>query len=552
MPLLLPFIISTLLTIALIPVLKSRAGGLKVVDLPDPRKVHSRPIPKVGGIAMAAGVLAPLLAWAPGDRLTQGVLAGLGIIFVFGLLDDIKNLNYRYKFAGQMLAAGMAVFWGGLKITSMGALLPEATMVHPVLSIPLTLIAIVGVTNAINLADGLDGLAGGIMLMTFISTAYLAFLAQNAFVMLASVVVIGAIFGFLRFNTHPAMVFMGDTGSQMLGYMGVCLCLTLSQPHCAVSPLFPLLLLGLPVMDTLTVMTERIIAGGSPFKPDKRHLHHKLMALGLHHSEAVFIIYLLQAAMIVLAVSLRYHSDWVLLAIYLLFWAALAPLVGAAVKNHWQIPRRDFINSAIKGPFRRWRERRILIRMADRTLTVLAPLTLAMYAVEVSAVPWYLTLLICMLVGLLVAAPRGASDWSGTALRITVYLLAPVIFYLATTSPVGWWTPAMELVRHGAFAVLAVTAFVTLKFTRRRQGFKPTPTDFLVIFIALAGTLFLGSEATQLRYGDIAAKLLILLYAYEVAACERRGCFRSVNFLTAAALSVVVANGAFSFFKHLP
>ena len=532
-------IVSMFLTIALIPVLKLGAVRLRAVDLPNPRKVHTRPIPKVGGIAMAVGVLIPLLVWAPKDRTVQGILMGLGVIFGFGLLDDIKDLGYRAKFTGQFLAAGLVIFWGGLEIQWLGDMLPDGTCLPSAVSIPLTLMAIVGVTNAVNLADGLDGLAGGIMLMAFICIGYMAYLTGEGFIMLASAAVIGATFGFLRFNTHPATVFMGDTGSQMIGFMGISLCLALTQPQNAVSPLFPLLLLGLPVLDTLAVMTERIAAGLSPFRADKRHLHHKLMALGLYHREAVFALYVLQAVMIVLAYILRFHSEWSILLTYLLLSGGLVALVRVAIQQRWKIPRRDLIDAAVKGPLRRWRERQVLIRIAYKGLFWGAPLLLSASVLMPATVPWYLALLAGVFAGGLLA-PAGEPRWSGGVLRTGIYLLTPTIICLAVSEPSAWWTPAFSGMRHVAFALLLIASFMTLRFTRRRRGFKVTPTDFLVIFVALAFPLLFKAEAVSPHYGTITAEVMILLYAYEVIIGECRGRLRTVSRLTAAGLAVLV------------
>jgi UDP-GlcNAc:undecaprenyl-phosphate GlcNAc-1-phosphate transferase len=157
------------------------------------------------------------------------------------------------------------------------------------------------------------------MLLSFVCMAFVAFLTGQGFVLMAAAAVIGAIFGFLRFNTHPAVVFMGDTGSQLIGFLAICLSLQLTQGESPVSRLFPLLLLGFPVLDTLTVMTERIAEGRSPFKPDKKHFHHKLMNLGLYHTEAVFAIYLIQAVLVTSAFFLRFYSEWVILSVYAVF-----------------------------------------------------------------------------------------------------------------------------------------------------------------------------------------------------------------------------------------
>jgi UDP-GlcNAc:undecaprenyl-phosphate GlcNAc-1-phosphate transferase len=184
-------------------------------------------------------------------------------------------------------------------------------------------LAIVGVTNAINLADGLDGLAGGISLLSLACIGFLSYLEGDFSVGLVSLSLCGAVFGFLRHNTFPATVFMGDTGSQLLGFSAITMALSLTQGSTPLSPLLPLIILGFPILDTLTVMTGRIIRGKSPFVADKAHFHHSLLSLGLHQTESVLVIYLIQAFLILSAYLFRFYSDWLLLFVYLGFSATV-------------------------------------------------------------------------------------------------------------------------------------------------------------------------------------------------------------------------------------
>ena len=144
-------------------------------------------------------------------------------IVLFGLLDDLKGIDFRLKFFSQMVAALVIVIYGGIKIKSLGGLLPDDMLLPDAVAIPLTVVAIVGVTNAVNLADGLDGLAGGICLLSFCCLAYLAYLEEDFTLCLLALALAGAIFGFLRYNTYPAELFMGDTGSQFLGFSAISL-----------------------------------------------------------------------------------------------------------------------------------------------------------------------------------------------------------------------------------------------------------------------------------------------------------------------------------------
>ncbi len=192
------------------------------------------------------------------------------------------------------------------------------------MAIPLTLLVIVGVTNAVNLADGLDGLAGGLSLISFAGIAYLAYQANEPLLVLLMMAVLGGLLGFLRFNTYPAKIFMGDAGSQFLGhYLAVAAILLTDSTRTMYSPLLALFIWGVPLLDTIGVMGQRLMEGRSPFVGDRNHIHHKLLARGLTHGQAVSVIYLAHAVMVSCAYLLRWQSDVVLIAVYLLWAVAI-------------------------------------------------------------------------------------------------------------------------------------------------------------------------------------------------------------------------------------
>lgn len=199
----------------------------------------------------------------------------------------------------------------------------------------MTTAAIVAVTNAINLSDGLDGLAGGITLLTFLFIGYLAYLVKFQAFEVMSVAMVGAIFGLLRYNTHPASVFMGDAGSQLLGFVAVTLSLAVTRRTYQTSPILPLLIIGLPIIDTISVMVQRMIEGKSPFKADKNHLHHKLMNLGFYNSESVVLIYIIHAMLVCFAFIFKYESDRFLLISFIMFAAAIILIIFVAEDRGW-------------------------------------------------------------------------------------------------------------------------------------------------------------------------------------------------------------------------
>lgn len=534
---------SLFITSALIPILRKLAGRVFAMDIPSPRKVHTRPIPKVGGIAMALGTILPLTFWAPGTVFLKTLLMGSGVIILFGFMDDMKNLSYGWKFVGQVIAALIVIYWGRVEIRSLGMLLPDDMLLPPWVSLPLTLVVIVGVTNAINLADGLDGLAGGISMLSFVFIGYLSLYTGQTTIALASAAMVGAIFGFLRFNTHPATLFMGDTGSQFLGFMAITLSLQLTQTNEPLSPLLPLILLGFPVLDTLTVMSERVAAGKSPFLPDRNHFHHKLMRIGFYQPEAVFVIYVIQSFLVTAAYVFRYTTEWFLLGFSLFFSGII--VTGFLLSDHyqWRLKRHEFVDVAIKGRLRVLKEKNIIIRVSFRILEYGLFLVLIFTCVLPASVPWYISLftLAYSIGGFLILLFR--KEWRQGVLRLAFYLTVPFVLYLGHVKPASWIEPWMMDTHTVSFVFLVVAMLLTLRFTRRKKGFKTTPMDFLILFVVLVIPNLPGEYVNVGHAGVIAAEMLVLFFGFEVLLGEIRGELNRVTIFSVAFLAVVGIKG---------
>lgn len=302
------FLISTFIALGLTPVLMRYAVVIGVMDEPNERKVHSNSTPRIGGVAMVLATIVPLLIWLPFETRNIAICSAIMVIFLFGFWDDRKGLSYKQKFVGQVLAALIVVVGGGLYIRE----LPFGESVS--LSVPflyvLTLFFLVGITNAMNMTDGLDGLAGGTTLLSFGLIAVLSIQSDAPNVLLITVAVVGGVLGFLRFNSHPAVVFMGDTGSQFLGFiLGLEAIMLTQYADPTLSKSLPLLVLGLPLFDTLIVMLLRIKQGRSPFHADRNHIHHRLLGLGLNHFQAVVALYLMQSTFVLSAYFIAYSHD---------------------------------------------------------------------------------------------------------------------------------------------------------------------------------------------------------------------------------------------------
>jgi UDP-GlcNAc:undecaprenyl-phosphate GlcNAc-1-phosphate transferase len=380
-------------------------------------------------------------------------------------------------------------------------------------SAPLTIFFLVGITNAINLADGLDGLAGGTTFFCLCAVALLSSAGDAGTSTAMALAFAGAVLGFLRFNTYPASVFMGDAGSQLLGFaIGVLSIRATQNGTSQISAAIPLLLLALPILDTLNVMTQRIGEGRSPFSADKNHIHHKLLELGFDHHEAVMVIYAVQGALFVAAYSLRFESDLLILAVTTAFFAVSISIFRAAARTGWKFR----VRAPTEGPpaLDALQQPRLLARLTKAAIAV----ALAGYAVlivaETSALSGDLRILIAALlaaiVGFLIimrAAPLGVIEKSVLFVTATllVYLEAIVLHPGRLMSTLGW----------AAVSVAALATAFRLRLLNDRR-FQVTPLDLIVLFMALVvpslpGTLHLPEG------GALAiAKLIIVFYAIEM------------------------------------
>lgn len=445
--------------------------------------------------------------------------------------------------AAQATSALIMILHGGVKISSLGMLLPDDMLLPDWITIPLTVIVMVGVINAINLSDGLDGLAGGICLLIFICIAYLGYRSENMVVAMAAIGVVGCIFGFLRFNTHPATLFMGDAGSQFLGLMAVSLSIQLTQGNTPLSRLLPLILLGFPILDTLSVTMERMARGKSPFVADKNHFHHKLMRRGLYHNEAVMVIYALQAILVTSAFIFRFHSEWVLLWSYLIFSSLVLFCFFSTERSDWQIKRFSFIDFSIKGKLRFIKDRHLLIVFSFRLLQMALPALLFASCFLAADIPGYFAYFALSAALILLLPLIFFNKWVGSAMRVTLYLVIPFVVFFSSNNGLDWIGVSAERIYNISFGAIAFLAILTIKFTRRTTGFQTTPMDFLIIFFALVIPNIPDDSIRRYHMGLVAAKIIVLFFTYDVLMGELRENQKWLCLNTMGALSVVSIKG---------
>jgi len=528
----LPFIVAMIVTMAWLPVLARLGNKWLFIDRPGARKVHVAPIPRVGGLAMACGVLVAALITIHLQAQDRWFLASAGVLIVFGALDDRFDLDYRIKLLGQLLAVIVVVLAGDVQIHTIS--LDDRVALPLWLSMPLTVLFLIGVTNAINLADGLDGLAGGTTFLCLCAVASLSSIGDQGASTALALAFAGAVLGFLRFNTYPASVFMGDAGSQLLGFtIGV---LSIRATQIIASPVsssLPVLLLALPILDTLSVMVQRISEGRSPFSADRNHIHHKLLSLGFHHHEAVMVIYSLQASLFVTAYFLRFESDLLILAVVTAFFVLAICVFQTASRIGWRlrpITALETSNSSLaastvlrrKGLIAAAANPQFLASASNWAIAVALCAYGALIMLETATMSSDLRVLVLALLAVMIGF--------SVALRVAplnivekgaLYVTATVLVFID-----GVVLPddrELSTLTWGFVAVAAAGTAVRLRLHNDRR-FQITPLDLIVLFMALVvpslpGTLHLPNG------GALAiAKLVILFYALEVlvSRCEGR------------------------------
>lgn len=324
-------LITALATTPLVMVLAARTGAL---DRPDARKVHKKPIPRIGGLAIyAACMLSMLLVMAFHDlsgELFMGVVGLMisgTIIMLVGVYDDYKNMPAKLKLLGQIFAASVLVLGFDVRIDFITD--PFGDYIYlEWFAVPATIFWLVGLSNTINLIDGLDGLAAGVSSIAAITIMFVA-LEQNVMIIaVMTAALAGAAIGFLFYNFNPASIFMGDSGALFLGFMlaGISV---IGAVKCAatIALVVPILALGLPIFDTAFAIVRRYRGGVPIFRPDKGHLHHRLLGLGFTQRQAVLLMYVISALLGLSAVALTEVSSQI--AIFILLIVMIAILYGA-------------------------------------------------------------------------------------------------------------------------------------------------------------------------------------------------------------------------------
>ncbi|MDQ1911261.1 MraY family glycosyltransferase [Paenibacillus sp. GD4] len=347
------FVAALFIALLLTPLVKRFAFWVGAVDAPNQRKVHSRIMPRLGGLAIflafigAYFIVSPAIDTLQADVI-KGLLIGGTIVVIIGALDDRFDLSPKVKLLGQILAASVVVY-NGVVIDLVNTPFGDTTISLSWLAVPLTIFWIVGVTNAINLIDGLDGLSAGVSAIATLTILVLALMMGNVTVVLLCVILLGSIGGFLFYNFHPAKIFMGDSGALFLGFCLATLSVLGFKQATVVSLLVPIMILGVPLSDTFFAIMRRWVNNLPISVADKSHLHHCLLQLGFSHRTTVLIIYGIASLFGTSAVLLSYMSEqqalWgaiVLIAVLLCVLVLGAEAIGIISKT--KKPVLQFLN----------------------------------------------------------------------------------------------------------------------------------------------------------------------------------------------------------------
>jgi len=521
-------------SMAIVPLMMRIAPRVGMVDMPDPRKVHTIPIARVGGIGIVIGALVPIVFWLPYEPLVISYLFGSLVLLVFGVWDDSCELGHYVKFIGQFAAVLPIIFYGDLYVSE----IPVIGELSEVTGKIFTVVALVGVINAINHSDGLDGLAGGLSLLSLACLAYLFYLVNDFEMVFLSVSVMGGVFGFLRFNSHPAKVFMGDGGSQFLGFsLGFLVIVLTQKSHPALSSALPALILGLPVIDIIAVFYLRISGGMNWFRATRNHIHHRLLDLGFTHYESVILIYLVQLFMILSSIFLMYDYDLLILGLYFSICIFIFSALTILENKNYEVSRKGresavdvFINDYLKTG-------RILYLLGNYIVSAVALLFLFI-VINVESIPQDVGFLSFVLLVLGVVSYFLVKKYFTSVNKLILYIVAALVIYLDFRYLVSGHE-VVATIEMLLFISLAISCVLIIKFDTNVE-FMLSPMDYLVATIMILTFTAFSFLPEKMIYGFSVIKLILLFYACELIEKKSVSGLRVVSSSAVVALFIVL------------
>jgi len=500
-------LIPFLLTMLLMPIGIKVLTHFEIMDIPDSRKVHKTPIPSTGGIIFFITFFFSILVFFYFDANTsfyhfdKNIISYfIGVIFLvlIGVIDDVRPLSANFKFIAQIFSAFIYVSNSDIYLQ-----LPIISQ-YPIFSFILVIGFIVGVTNALNLIDGLDGLASGLSIISF---ATLTFFVDGYYIFIA-IVTISVIFGFLRSNTFPAMIFMGDSGSYFLGYTLAILSIQ-TVVYSNIPIWLPLIIVGMPIIDTLLVFTKRALLKKNIFKPDKNHLHHQIQNEGISHKNTVFLLYSIQILFAFISIGLYVqHSVY--------FWVTLSIVLILTFQHILLIFKNDL--KRVK-----YFDYSLISKLYKKL-----PIFKYLYV-------WYFTIILLILSVIEITTVRVLSSNISSDLNTFIILLSIVISFLFIAD---YQKRRSSNVSIGMIILSGITIFYSEGFIHNTSDnifwyllvigiiassigmykdryYFDSPTEYLLICVMLIFSLFpkeIGSNYTPIAYTSFHLLILFLVY----------------------------------------
>lgn len=560
------------LSLAVVPIVIRLATSYGLFDFPDndqstTRRIHARPVPRLGGIAIVSSFFITNIIWATSNSFNAIFFVSIAM-FAMGLVDDLKTLPAKSRFGIQVICSLIVVHYCHLALPFV-ALSP-----HTAISIPTTLgytlstFIIVGSINAVNMIDGLDGLAGGIAIISvaLLSLVYYTRIEDITLIALLSIPILGAVLGFLKYNTHPAEIFMGDSGSNWLGFMaGVLLLLvlgnfdinknlsslgTLNPPAGTTSPYFPfisgILCLAVPIFDTASVIIARLRQGISPMQADRRHFHHTLLTIGLTHSQSVTAIYFLSLSIGILGIlptlfprypfSLIPYVTVILLTLLIsMRFVGFGFSTPAALKALIKAEKSQSKSTQFSGVMRKWEQ---FNRYCIYGIFIVSPALAGEIRPEIG----YAALAALILVAFSFVLKRSTNDFSDS-LIISIGTFVLLIANNQNEIQLGLLGQrvSIQFLYNAIFITLFLSTASMVLLTIKRNYLIFSPSDFLLATLPLLLLVIPEPVRSEYRLDIIALRSLIVFMALRAMVRKRNLAMRKLRVVNAFALSYVLA-----------
>jgi UDP-GlcNAc:undecaprenyl-phosphate GlcNAc-1-phosphate transferase len=550
------FTTAVVVSTGLTPIVLKFAKIYGLYDHPDEagRRIHTSPIPRLGGITILVSFLVCYLVWKANTALASRLLISSLLIFILGIMDDLLNLPAKARFFFQIAIASFAIISSNLVPTQLSFFPGTTTHIPYIFGFLLSVFILVGAINALNMVDGLDGLAGGICVIAISALSYLYFKLSHDtnLIIYFGIPIIGAILGFLRFNTYPASIFMGDSGSNWLGFIiGLQILLILSLPtqDVNVQPVTlasVIMCFAIPVLDTASVIFTRIKNGLPPMKPDKRHFHHTLLRIGLTQSQSVVLIYFLSVACCIFGLMPVLYPNFGFEWIPILGATLMAAIIAGAFSVHTKFKDSVFrlaVNINQIGVKNNPRFTR-LVHIWERTNKYLLFLILAISPIFAGAIPLKIGYAAVPALVLLLTAslfrPRSNDFLESLAITIACFVLLLANNYNPLQVEIGHTRYSIHHIYNILFILLFVSSICFLVFTIKRRYLVLTPSDFLMLAFPIILMLLPNEVKSEFRIDIISLRCQVIFLGYRVLEKKRMNARRHIKMATTFALIYLI------------